>query len=406
MSLKNNVSSALEGNIGKMYVVSFLRNLIFFGAISVPFFLDYGHLNYASIFLLESAFSLSIVLAQIPTGVLADKFGRRLSLVAGFLLTVIGMLVFILIRPPGFFVFLASEIIWGCGAAFLSGADRALVFDSLRELKNEKKSKEVFARLSIAETAGVVLALPAGSYIAGLGIMPYPDILLLPFALTVAPFLLAAAVVLLMKEPKRRKPAENFLATGLKGMKALRENPLLRSLALDMTMISMLGFFMFWFNQSLLRALGIDITYWGLVAAGFNILAMLLLWKVTSLERFFGTRRLLYLSAIAIGILYLAVGLSQSLIVSLVAIFAITSLRPMRQPLFEHYLNFHIKSRERATVLSSVSLLERLGLVILYPIVGFLADISLQAAFLFLGALTLVFALLLRSSEEAFEKGN
>ncbi|MEM2138063.1 MAG: MFS transporter [Candidatus Anstonellaceae archaeon] len=393
----------MSGNISKMYAVSFLRSLTFFGAIAVPFFLDRGKLNYASIFLLESAFSLSIVLAEVPTGVFADKFGRRLSLVSGFLLTAFGILVFL--SKPDFLVFLVAEIIWGVGAAFLSGADRALVFDSLKEMKSEKKAKEVFARISITETAGIVLALPAGSYLAGLRIMPYPDALLLPFALTIIPFLLGAIVVFLMKEPKRQKPAENFLVAGLKGINTLREKPSLRSLALDMTMISMLGFFMFWFYQSLLREYSIDITYWGLVGAGFNALAMVLLWKLPMLEKIFGARRLLYFSALTIGLLYLAVGFIQSFIIALVAIFAITSLRPLRQPLFEHYINFQIGSRERATVLSSISLLERLGLVIMYPVVGFLADISLQLAFLFLGSLTIIFALLLRSSENAFEKG-
>ncbi len=393
----------MADNISKMYVVSFLRSLTFFGAIAVPFFLDWGKLNYAAIFLLESAFSLSIVLAEVPTGVFADKFGRRLSLITGFLLTVLGIFVFVL--QPAFFVFLAAEIIWGVGAAFLSGADRALVFDSLKELKKEKNSKEVFARISIAETAGAVIGLPAGSFVAGLKIMPYPDILLLPFFLTVIPFLLAAAVVLLIREPKRKMSVKGFATGSLDGIRALRQNPRLRSLALDMTMISMLSFFMYWFYQSLLRVSGTDIAYFGLVAAGFNAVSMFLLWKVTAIERLFGPAKFLYFSALAIGVLYFSVAFSQYFLLSLVAIIAITSLRALRQPVFEHYINFQIKSKERAAVLSSVNLLERLGLVILYPLVGFLADVSLQLAFLFLGAMTVLFAFFLRSHEGAFEKG-
>ena len=65
---------------------------------------------------------------------------------------------------------------------------------------------------------------------------------------------------------------------------------------------------------------------------------------------------------------------------------------------------FQIKSGERATVLSAISASERVVVSVLYPIVGFVADASLQGAFLVLGAVTLFFALKLRSDENAFEK--
>ncbi|MFA6214351.1 MAG: hypothetical protein WC717_03670, partial [Candidatus Micrarchaeia archaeon] len=76
----------------------------------------------------------------------------------------------------------------------------------------------------------------------------------------------------------------------------------------------------------------------------------------------------------------------------------------IRQPVFEHYLNFQIRSSERATVLSAISASERVVVAALYPIVGFVADASLQGAFLLLGAITLFFALKLRSDERVFEK--
>ncbi|MFA6908114.1 MAG: hypothetical protein WC263_04790, partial [Candidatus Micrarchaeia archaeon] len=74
------------GNIPKVYLTSFLLGLTFFGAIVVPFFLDWGKLNYAAIFTLEAAFSIAIVASEVPTGVFADKHGRKNSILVGIFL--------------------------------------------------------------------------------------------------------------------------------------------------------------------------------------------------------------------------------------------------------------------------------------------------------------------------------
>ncbi len=63
------------------------------------------------------------------------------------------------------------------------------------------------------------------------------------------------------------------------------------------------------------------------------------------------------------------------------------------------FMNKHIESSNRATVLSGVSMLDRILITILYPIVGYITDIKLEYAFLFLGITSLVFALLTRIRE-------
>jgi len=62
-------------------------------------------------------------------------------------------------------------------------------------------------------------------------------------------------------------------------------------------------------------------------------------------------------------------------------------------------MNRHIESENRATVLSAVSLLERIILAMMYPVVGMLADYGLSYALIFLGALALIFAIVTRVEE-------
>ena len=389
-------------NIPKVYLTSFLMGLAFFGAIVVPFFLDWGHLNYAAIFTLEAAFSITIVLSEVPTGVFADKYGRKNSILVGIFLMIAGILLFLALGA-NFWVFFATEIIWGISAAFISGADRALVFDSLTEAGQQKRAKKVFANMKIADTAGIVIAMPAGSFVAA-NIGSYPNSLTLPFFMTVVAFGLAFLAYLTVVEPKREKSKKGGFALATRGFNELRHNKKLRGLAIDYVSISAAAFFVFWFYQSILRANYVDLSLYGWFSAAFNIVGMLLLAKLARLEKWLGTSQLLFLSALAIALAYLGLAASISIWFAMLAITVAVCARTIRQPVFEHYLNFQIKSSERATVLSAISASERMVVAMLYPLVGFVTDFSLQGAFLVLGAITLFFALKLRSDENAFDK--
>jgi len=68
-----------------MYAFNFLKSLQFFGALAVPFYLYCVGLDYKGMFILETIFSVCIILFEIPTGVIADKFGRKISLFLGAL---------------------------------------------------------------------------------------------------------------------------------------------------------------------------------------------------------------------------------------------------------------------------------------------------------------------------------
>jgi len=74
-------------------------------------------------------------------------------------------------------------------------------------------------------------------------------------------------------------------------------------------------------------------------------------------------------------------------------------MKILRAPILSDFMNKHIDSKNRATVLSSVSLVERIVVTILYPIIGFLADVSLNYALMFLGVLALIFTFITRIEE-------
>ena len=70
-------------NIRKAYAAAFLKNLQFFGPISVPYFLDWLRVDYTRMFVLQAWFLFWVFVLEIPTGVVADKFGRKISVALG-----------------------------------------------------------------------------------------------------------------------------------------------------------------------------------------------------------------------------------------------------------------------------------------------------------------------------------
>jgi len=114
--------------------------------------------------------------------------------------------------------------------------------------------------------------------------------------------------------------------------------------------------------------------------------------NVKKMERFFNINTLLLYSALIPSFFLIGVAFVRNIFFVLLAIFLITGLRLFRRPVLEDFMNQHITSENRATVLSGISMIERAGILILYPIVGFLADLSLTYVLVFLGIITLIFS--------------
>jgi len=391
----------IKSNIWKMYLVNFLRNLQFFGAVAIPFFLDWAKIDYIRMFILEAAFVFWIFVLEIPTGFVADKFGRKASIILGGLFSAISISIFGIIN--NYWVFFVAEFIGAIGFTLLSGADKALIYDTLIQTKNTGDGKVILSRYESAGTLGILVGFPMGSLIAGSDILPYPKTLTLTFIISGFFLLLTFFVALTLNEPERKEKVKEFIKEGIDGFKYIFKHKMLRLFALNFALISATTFFMFWFYQSLAGVMGIDIKYNGFIGAGCNLFSLLLLLNIKQIEKLFGMKNTLLYSAIIPGLFFIGLFFFRNIYFVLVAMFIIIGLKIMRSPVLSDFMNRHIESRNRATVLSGVSMLEKIIIMILYPIVGLLADYSLWTTFLFLGIATLVISLINRIEAEHIE---
>ncbi len=378
-----------RGNLAKAYAATFLKNLQFFGPIAVPYFLDWLRVDYTRIFVLQAWFLFWVFVLEIPTGVVADKFGRKISVAAGCLLFGADMLFFGL--SNSYLLLFLAEFLGAVGMTLISGAEQALLYDLLIVLKEEERARFYFSRYEAAGTLGLLLAFPVGSTIAGL--RDYPKRLPVAFSMTAVSAVLAAAAYFWMQEPPRKKANDSFLEMGMLGLRTLFARRNLRAFVLNAVTISSVTFFAFWFYQPVAQRAGLGVAQLGFVGAGFNLFAALLLGNVRLLEKALGLRRLLLLTALLPSVLFVALGFVRRLDLALVMLFLLVGCKMLRMPILNDFINRHVESENRATVISSVSLLERFITFLLYPAVGLLADAGLDYALWLLGALCAAFAL-------------
>jgi MFS family permease len=272
----------IKSNIWKMYLVNFLKNLQFFGAVAIPFFLEWARVDYTRIFILQASFMFWVFVLEIPTGVVADKFGRKASIILGGLFVAISFSIYGLIN--NYWIFFVAEFMGAIGFTLLSGADKALIYDSLIYTKKTDEAKVILSRYESAGTLGLLIGFPLGSIVADSNLLPYPETLPLTFIISGIFLLLTFFVGFTLTEPERKEKVEEFIREGINGFKYIFRHKKLRLFALNFALISATTAFMFWFYQSLLGVMGVDIKYNGFVAAGFNLFGMILLLNIKRIE--------------------------------------------------------------------------------------------------------------------------
>lgn len=368
----------------------------FIWGINTLFLLDAGLTN-TEAFTANAFFTAGSVLFEVPTGVVADTRGRRLSFLLGAGTLLVSTLLYLLmweIRAP-LWGWAISSVLLGLGFTFFSGATEAWLVDALKAAEFDGNLESVFGR---AQTVGGA-AMLAGS-VAG-GLIAQVTNLGVPYILRAA--LLGVTLLVAFRfmhdqgfAPKRGAGAIAEVRSVLRGsIDGGWRNPPVRwmMLAAPFTMGS--GIYAFYALQPhLLNLYGDQTAYWiaGLAAAivaGAQILGGVL---VSRVRRLFSRRT----DALAFGtastvVLLLLIGWTNNFWVAIVAVVGWALIFSASGPLRQAYVNGCIPSDQRATVLSFDALMGSAGGVVAQPALGRVADLSgYGTSYLFVGAIQAV----------------
>jgi cyanate permease len=111
-------------------------------------------------------------------------------------------------------------------------------------------------------------------------------------------------------------------------------------------------------------------------------------------------KKMLFLSSLITGLMFLIGGLTNLIPLIIIVILIGGGFGLTRRPLFASYINKHVPSSERATILSTISMLRRFLVAIINPIVGMLVDWSLNYTFILIGIIVLTSTFFSKVEEE------
>ena len=289
-----------------------------------------------------------------------------------------------------------AEFFWALGAALLSGADEALIYDSLRRVDEERQSKKIFARYNTFEILSSMIAAPIGSIIAAVIGIRYTMMLM------VIPFFFAFIVGFSLKEPKEKDEDEKGYFETIKcGVRYFRNHKELKILAFDKISLGVLIFFIFWLYQPLLTKMNIPIIAFGFVFAAMEGIQIFFMNSVDWFEKLFGSKKkFLSWSAAVAGGAFILLGFASYVPLVVFLLLIISGFGVSRNVLFSNYMNKYINSYNRSTVLSTISMIDRLVRAILYPIIGLMVEWSLKYSIIIIGILIMICVLISRVEEE------
>lgn len=386
-----------HGNIRKMYIYRFLFDMYFISAVLVPFFIGWGGLKFSQIFYINAWFHLWSFLLEIPTGTVADFFGRKNSLILAPIVGILGAVVYT--SYPHIAVFLIGEVIWAVSYTLASGADVALLYDSLKETGETKRSKSIISRLESIKLSGIVIGALIGSVIAKLINAR------VTFLFQIVPLAISLIVALTLNEPPTtesgRVKKESYFKILSDGIRYFTRHDILKILTLDMVTVNGLSFMIIWFYQQLLINAGVDIIYFGIIHSAMAVGQIIIISKFAFFEKVFGSKKkLLGFTAVMAGLLFVLLGLTSWAPVVIPAIIFAAGFGLSRIPLFTSYMNKYIPSDKRATILSATSMFRTFSIVIANLIAGTLVGWSVSYSLIILGIAIIIFSLFSKIREE------
>lgn len=373
-------------NAGRMVVYGLLAECLLIVPILIPLYLSRG-LSATDVFLVQAVFTVGVFVFEVPSGYFADVLGRRRTLVLAALFWMCGFSAYALARSlPGF---LLAELLLALGASLRSGADAALVFDSLKEIGAEAEFGRYQGRVDFASRIGTAVASVAGGLLGGV-------LLELPVYLNIATAALMLLTALGFTEPRRsRPPYENPLkGIGRVVARCAGDARLFLPMLLSAVMTSV-GIVGIWAYLLLFQKSGLSSAASGVLFAIFQVASGLGARRSAQIERRLGARRAAALFPL-VGVGLLAVALWPRVAVCAAAMVVNGFVWGLSGPLLMVRINERASSEVRATVISVGSMTGRLLYLLLAPAVGRLADaVSLASGFALLGTTALIGSALL-----------
>jgi MFS family permease len=388
-------------SIQRIYLTLLLGNTLaasFIWGINTIFLLDAGLSNLEA-FAANAFFTAGMVFFEVPTGIVADTIGRRVSYLLGTVTLAVTTLLYVLLWQveAAFWAWAVVSMLLGLGFTFFSGAVEAWLVDALDAAGFEGNLESVFGKGQVVTGAAMLTGSVAGGYVAQLTSLGVPFVL----RAVVLVLMFVLAFVLMRDIGFTPRRGDGFV-TGIRRIAGASIEygwrvPSVKWLMLASPFTAGVGIYAFYALQPYLLELWGDPEAYGIaglvaaIVAGAQIVGGL---AAPWIRRLFRRRTSALFAAVAGGALALALmGVVDSFWAVLALIVVWGLLFAASMPIQRAYLNGMIPSEQRATILSFDSMLGSSGGVAVQPVLGRAADVWGYAGSYLLGGLVSALAL-------------
>ncbi len=331
------------------------------------FWTDQIGMSLTDVMLLQAIFSLAVVLFEFPSGYFADRVGYRRSLLVGTILLMAGWCVYI--GGASFATVALAEVVLGAGSAFMSGADRALLWASLDSESRAHEYPRWEGRMRATAQTSEAVSAAAGGWL-------YAFTPRLPFWLQIPFAALAFTVAVFLREAPRL-PLVDRRSHGQQALSVLRltlwQHRRLRSAMALGVALGLSSFVMVWLIQPIMQARGTPPGWFGPLWAGAHAWLAGVSLASARVTTALGVRATLLGCCLLVLVGYVGLAWTASAW-GVVFYLCFMTLRGLQAPVLVSVIQEEAPSQDRASVLSVAALLFRLSFVLAGPPIGILVD--------------------------------
>lgn len=371
-------------------VIGFLKGLYFYIPIFTLFLVSKDISISAAVFA-QGIYSLTTFLGEVPTGIFADKFGQKTSIIVGYLLEAAGIAL-VLCVPTTWGLYAAFGL-RGFSSSFLSGSEEALLFESVKAERKTEKYQKVYASFLSNEQAGFIVA----AAVAGLAYGQWSDKAFMPLILLTALAVGVAGILALFIKSHNGLVQNQAEGSGMfsilsEGFALIRKNTTIFTLTLVAVLTIGAEYFLQGVYQPYFENNHVPALWIGLVLSLGAVLNMIATRYVYLLEKYLSVEKILLLVNVALGLAYIGLAMIVHPAFLVGVYILMNGLFNLERPVVSDYINSRTPSKIRTTVLSGISFIRRFVQIFLTSLLawivgiwGIQASLTIQGIYLLVG---------------------
>lgn len=367
----------LSVNIKNDYIYKFFSAFDITSAIWV-LYLGFKGMTLAQIGLLEGIFHITGFISEIPTGALADLFGRKKIIIIGRITSLISAI--IMLFSNSFMGFAIGFILSAWGYNLNSGSEEALIYDTLKKLDREEEFLKVNGKINLIIEVSQGLAVFIG------GILSQIDFSISYItAVVIGSISLVLSTRFIEVDVIRKENQSISIINHLKqSIDIVKNNKRLLNILIFFPLIYTFSAIVYFYGQQLFNDMEysrISISIIFLFNGIFSSLGAILSSKIYKKYKSLGW--IMISISISVFTIFMGIGKGNLSIVFFLGIGFLTSIL---QPISSNLINSMVESNQRATIISVESMFYSIMMIILFPICGLIGDrVYLELSFIMVG---------------------